>query len=154
MNKFLRFRRLSGSQKINLLSAITLLPMTGAALRIFGFQRWKSALAIMMPRERLNRPVTSDELEYAGEAARMITAAAREGIFRGKCLEKSMVLWFLLCRKRIPAELRIGVRQAAKGLEAHAWVEVQGTVVNDTEDAVHSYAPFSENIASLETGPR
>jgi hypothetical protein len=154
MNKFRRFRKLSGSQKINLLSAITLLPMTGAALRILGFQRWKSFLAIIIPREIPLQPVTPEALQDAGETARMVAAAAREGVFRGKCLEKSTVLWFLLCRKRIPAELRIGVRRAANGLEAHAWVEVQGTIVSDTEDAIQSYVPFSENIARLGAGPQ
>ncbi|HEY4839568.1 MAG TPA: lasso peptide biosynthesis B2 protein [Candidatus Acidoferrales bacterium] len=149
MNKFQRFRKLSGSQKNNLLWAMVLLPITSAALRLLGFQRWKSMLAIAIPREIPSTPVVPEALQDARDAAKMVSAAAREGIFRAKCLEKSTVLWFLLHRKRLPAELRIGVRQAAKGFEAHAWVEVQGTIVNDTEDARQGYVPFSGNIASL-----
>jgi hypothetical protein len=149
VNKFQRFRKLPAAQKNNLLWAATLLPTTGAALRLLGFHRWKSLLAIAIPRKTPAGKVTSEVLMEAGETARMVAAAAREGLFRARCLEKSMVLWFLLARKRVPAELRIGVRQSATGLEAHAWVEVQGTIVNDTEDIRHTYMAFSENVASL-----
>ena len=106
-------------------------------------------MMIAIPREIPLRQVTPEVLEDADEVARMVAAAAREGIFHGRCLEKSLVLWFLLSRKRVPAELRIGVRRSDKGFEAHAWVEVQGTVVNDAEDLVHNYVPFHEDIGSL-----
>lgn len=79
----------------------------------------------------------------------MVAAAAKEGIVRGKCLEQSIVLWWLLLRKRLPAELRIGVRQSDAGLEAHAWVEVQGNIVNDSEDVLTEYVPFREDIGAL-----
>jgi Transglutaminase-like superfamily len=149
VNKFRRFRNLSATQKNNLLCAMVLLPITGAALRVIGFQRWKSIVAIAIPREIPLRAVTPELLVEASEVARMVAAAAREGIFQGRCLEKSLVLWLLLSRKRIPAELRIGVRQSEKGFEAHAWVEVQGTIVNDAEDLVHNYVPFRGDVAGL-----
>ena len=133
---------------------MALVPMTGAALRLLGFQRWKSLLAKMIPRKIPRRTINAELLAEAGEAARMVAAAAREGIFHGRCLEKSMVLWFLLSRKRVSAELRIGVRQSAQGFEAHAWVEVQGKVVNDAEDIVQEYVPFSGDLASLGAGQK
>lgn len=153
MNKFRRFRNLSASQKNNLLRAIVLLPITGAAFRTIGFQRWKSTVAIAIPREIPPTAVTPEVLAEAREIARMVAAAAREGIFQGRCLEKSLVLWFLLSRKRIPAELRIGVRKSDKGFEAHAWVEVQGIIVNDAEDLVQNYVPFRGDVTSLGVEP-
>jgi hypothetical protein len=128
---------------------MVLLPMTRAAFRIVGVRRWNSLLAKAIPRGIPLRTVTPELLVETKDVARMVTAASREGYFHGKCLEKSVVLWFLLSRKRVPAELRIGVRQSANGFEAHAWVEVQGTIVNDTEDVLHNYVPFREDIASL-----
>jgi len=128
---------------------MVLLPITGAAFRVIGFQRWKSIVAIAIPREIPLRVVTPDVLAESREVARIVAVAARDGIFHGKCLEKSLVLWFLLLRKRIPAELRIGVRQSEKGFEAHSWVEVQGTIVNDAEDLVQNYVPFHGDIAGL-----
>jgi hypothetical protein len=83
----------------------------------------------------------------------MVAAAAKEGIVHGKCLEQSIVLWWLLLRRRVPAELRIGVRQSGTGLEAHAWVEVQGNIVNDNEDVLNEYVPFREDIGALGVKP-
>jgi Transglutaminase-like superfamily len=128
---------------------MVLLPATGAGLRLVGFLRWNSLLSKAVPRGTPLRPVSPELVAESSEVARMVAAASRNGVFHGKCLERSIVLWFLLLRKRVPAELRIGVRHTANGLEAHAWVEVQGTVVNDTEDVVHDYVPFSKDIASL-----
>jgi hypothetical protein len=94
-------------------------------------------------------PVTVESLQSARRAARMVAAAAKEGIAHGKCLEQSTVLWWLLLRKQTPAELRIGARQSAKGFEAHAWVEVQGNIVNDEENVRHDYVPFSNDISNF-----
>jgi hypothetical protein len=149
VNKWQRFRKLPTSQKNTLLWAFVLVPITRMALPLLGFQRWRSILAKAAPRRARLQPVTAESLVEARTAARMVAAASREGLIHGQCLEKSVVLWFLLSRRRVPAELRIGVRQATKGFEAHAWVEVQGTIVNDSDDVLQNYVSFKEDIASL-----
>jgi len=78
----------------------------------------------------------------------MVAAASREGIFHGKCLEQSTVLWWFLLRRGFPAELQIGGRQGSAGFEAHAWVEIAGTVINDHETVGEDFAPFRGNAAS------
>jgi hypothetical protein len=45
------------------------------------------------------------------------------------CLERSVVATWLLRLHGVPAELIIGVRYVP--VQSHAWVEVQGQVVND-----------------------
>jgi hypothetical protein len=130
-----------------LLRALFLLPVTGAALHTFGFRLWKTFLTKFTPKNS-DVPVTPESLQSARRTARMVAAASQEGIFHGKCLERSIVLWwFLLCRG-FPAELRIGARQSEKGFEAHAWVEVQGNIVNDTEAVRNQYSPFGNNVAN------
>ena len=41
------------------------------------------------------------------------------------------MLWWLLRRRGIAAELRIGARKEFERFEAHAWVEVDSAVLND-----------------------
>ena len=53
----------------------------------------------------------------------MEDAAARNLFFHTNCLEQSLVLWWLLRRRGIAADLRIGARKDSDRFEAHAWVE-------------------------------
>jgi hypothetical protein len=48
---------------------------------------------------------------------------------RAACLQRSAVATWLLRRHGVPAELVIGYRPLP--FESHAWVEVDGQVVND-----------------------
>jgi len=84
----------------------------------------------------------------------MVAAASEEGIVHGKCLERSIVLWWFLQRLRLPAELQLGGRRAGEGFEAHAWVEIAGTVINDHESVGEDFAPFGGNAASVGIDPR
>jgi hypothetical protein len=148
VNKWRRFRRLPAPERAILLRALILLPLTGAALHTVGFRRWKSFLARFAPEKNSTEPVTAESLKYARRFTRMVAAASEEGIFHGKCLERSMVLWWFLLRRGFPAELQIGGRRAGAGFEAHAWVEIQGIVINDHEAVGQDFAPFRGNAAS------
>jgi hypothetical protein len=147
VNKWRRFRRLSVLERRILLRALFLLPLTGAALHTVGFRRWKLFLARFTPKNS-DAPVTPESLQAARRIARMLAAASQEGIFHGKCLEQSTVLWWFLLRRGFPAELQIGGRRGSAGFEAHAWVEIAGTVINDHEAVGQNYAPFRGNAAS------
>lgn len=57
-----------------------------------------------------------------------------------------MTLWWLLRRRGIPVQLRIGARKTGTQFEAHAWVEMDGRVVNDSEDVRIRYSPFEGAI--------
>ncbi len=147
MNKWRRFRRLSVLERRILLRALFLLPLTGAAIHTVGFRFWKRFLTKFTPKNS-DAPVTAESLQSARRIARMVVAASREGIFHGKCLEQSIVLWWFLVRRGFPAELQIGGRHGSTGFEAHAWVEIAGTVINDHEAVGQDFAPFRRNAAS------
>ena len=57
---------------------------------------------------------------------------------RAACLQRSVVATWLLRRHGIDAELVIGYR--AIPFESHAWVEVDGRVVNDRPQYKHVFA--------------
>jgi hypothetical protein len=48
----------------------------------------------------------------------------------------------LLGRHGIETDLRIGVRRALGQFEAHAWVELDGIALNDSNDVGQRYSPF------------
>lgn len=163
MRRWRRFRRLAAPEKKALLQALILVPVTGVALRLAGLRRWKAVLARLAPRipsTGVINPETPDPeivdpeiVESARRAARMVDAAAREGVYHGKCLEKSLVLWWLLLRRRLPAEIHIGVRKGDAGFEAHAWVELFKMAINDGEGLRQDYVPFDRDVAALGIEP-
>lgn len=140
-----RFLALSPADRKVLLGAFFLLPLTAAGLRVIGYRRLRGFFESLLPGPpsvALDR--VGDPCDAARRAAQMVDAAAREGLRSGTCLERSLVLWWLLRRRGIPAELRIGARKNASIFEAHAWVELDGAVVNDSGEVHRHYAPFDE----------
>ena len=83
------------------------------------------------------------DLAESQSASRMLDAASRRGIVRGNCLSRSIALCWLLRRRGIPAQLKIGARKIGNQLEAHAWIEVAGHAINDSDDVQTRYAPFA-----------
>ncbi|PYU32074.1 MAG: lasso peptide biosynthesis B2 protein [Acidobacteria bacterium] len=149
VDKLQRFWRLSATERRLLLRAMVLLPLTGVALRLVGFRCWQAALARLAPAgARLSDDPCQDSLERACVTARMVQAAERHGLGRPNCLRQSMVLWCLLCRQGVAAELRVGGRKQDGRFEAHAWVEHRGVALNDREELRQHYAPFQGSLAA------
>ncbi|HVB97763.1 MAG TPA: lasso peptide biosynthesis B2 protein [Candidatus Dormibacteraeota bacterium] len=128
-----------------LLRALALLLLVRAGLRMFGWRRVQAALAAG---RRSSRPYGDREraaMARARRTARLVAVAAR--LAGGTCLARSLVLAHILDRLGIPAELRIGVRNADQKLEAHAWVEMDGVILNDGQDMTDRFAAFDRNFA-------
>jgi hypothetical protein len=146
------FWRLNGYARGLVLEAAAALAATWLGLRLAGFQRWKVVFAWFAPGTTTSGGAASGALvDSAREIARLEQAAARHLFFRANCLEQSLTLWWLLRRRGIVAELRIGARKEAGRFEAHAWVEFDGAVLNDVGDEHLHFVPFDGPIASPET---
>lgn len=63
-----------------------------------------------------------------------------------------MVLWFILRRRGVAAEMRFGARKAAARLEAHAWVECMNVALNEEQGEHLHFLPF-EGAAMMESLP-
>jgi len=92
-------------------------------------------------------------LETARRAARMVSIAAAHTFFQSSCLDRSVLLWALLRRRGIDSDLFLGVRRDPGNFEAHAWVEINGAVLNDTDDVRERFAPFSVPITAAGQPP-
>lgn len=146
------FWRLSGYARGLVLEAAAALLATWLGLRLAGFRRWKAVLAWLAP-DMPDVGGASDPalVESARKIARLQQAAARHLFFRANCLEQSLALWWLLRRRGIAAELRVGARKDAGRFEAHAWVELDGAILNDTGEEHLHFVPFDGPLAAPET---
>ena len=78
--------------------------------------------------------------------------ALKQGGYHGTCLTRSLALVWLLRGQGLAGELRIGVRREAGEFLAHAWVEHDGTPLNDAPGIAYAFAVFDH--LSLPTGAR
>ncbi len=110
--------------------------------RSMGFQKVRSRLE-KEPSQAGQVPRSSDSaLEKARQAARMVSIAAAHTLCQTSCLDRSLVLCVLLRRMGIDADLHLGVKKDGGVFSAHAWVELDGEVINDTADVRERFAPF------------
>lgn len=149
MNTWARFCDLSARERRDFFLGLLFLPAVVIWLRVSTFQRIQQASEKWYRDAALtNQRDSTSIFTESQSASRMLDAASRRGIVRGNCLSCSIALCWLLRRRGIPAQLRIGARKIGNQLEAHAWVEVAGRAVNDSDDVQTRFAPFAGPITS------
>jgi hypothetical protein len=146
-----RFWNLSGHSRGVVIEAAVGLTATWIGLRVMGYGRWKRVLDGLVP-ETMKRASAGDSatLGSAQAIARFEQSAARHLLLRTNCLEQSLVLCWLLQRRGIPATLRIGARKHEGRFEAHAWVELNGTVLEQDQGQHLHFAAFDRPILPME----
>ena len=121
MTPWTRIRALSAADWRVLTAAAGLLTLARAGLPHL---RFEAAGAL--------RDASPAELERARAMARLVLAASRRLPFATTCLHRSVVLWWLLRRRGIPAAIRLGARTESGPFEAHAWVACGGIAVGES----------------------
>jgi hypothetical protein len=117
------------------------LPAMALALRAVSLRRLLQLLAWGAP-----EPSPKPQPERAERAAQLVDIAARRGVYAGNCLSQSLTLWWLLRRRGISCDLRLGVRREGDTLLAHAWVEHAGEPLNETAGVRQRYAAFDASL--------
>lgn len=117
--------------------ALALLPLFWLGLRLLGLKRWRRLTLGNGP----PRPGTANNAQTIGE---LVNAVAKHSALPATCLSRSLFLEWLLRRRGVAAQLRIGVQRTLHGIAAHAWVECAGRPVNDRPDIADTFAPFAE----------
>lgn len=135
--KLAKFRALSWPERKVLFAATLLLPMFWIGLRVFGLPRFQARLKRS---SAVTQTARSDE--DLCRIGALVNIAGNHVIFPSTCLTRSLLLDWLLYRRGVNSELRIGVRLVQGRLEAHAWVEFAGKPVNDTQDVAERFAAF------------
>jgi len=147
-----KVQQLSRPERWVLLQACLALPLVALGVRGFGLRPVHAILIKLSP---LPPKLNEDSQEFlTGRAlavARLVQIAGQHGLGRPRCLVQSLTLWWFLRRRQINADLRIGVSPQGDRLEAHAWVEFHGLVLNDGDDVRQRFAPFHGNILGQKT---
>ena len=140
-----RFSALPRAAKLDFVRAALLLPLMRASLRLRGFRATQKTLQLHIRRgvTALPEAAAADETNLV---CRMVLAAGRYSLLQGTCLERSLALWWLLARKGIATQLRIGARKSGEKFEAHAWVERNGVAIGEPDGTHLHYAPFEKEF--------
>ena len=138
MGNWSRLRKLTPGDWRMLITASLLLPVIDMGLRIWGFRRVYVGLANLSPIQAESAHSLADA--DIVRLVRMVNVAANRGIVRVTCLRRSLAIWWLLRRRGVASEIRIGVRREQDLFMAHAWVERDGLVLNDRADIAQSFA--------------
>lgn len=172
MTKLARWKSMSGDERRLWLTAWLALPMLALLLRCVGLRRTQRLLVRVLPVHRRDAknveeaqrlfekplrnlcgtlPLCGEEvLTVAETVVRLVSSASRHGLIATNCLPQSLLVWWMLRREGIEAELRIGVRKERQSIEAHAWVELSGQVLNDQADVEQRFQPFATVISPSE----
>ena len=149
MRDLARLRALTGAERRLLLASLVAMPLVAGGLSIFGFRRLHAAMA-RWPRPRSSRFRTEQAASARAESAAMVvTVTAGRGPVRATCLQRSLLLWWLLERDGIKTILRVGVNRESGSLHAHAWVEYMGRPLNDADDIALRFRPFQRDFGAF-----
>ncbi len=123
---------------VETLAIISTLPLV---LRVVRVQRLTGALGRTFDGRR-----TADsrvDEPRARQIARIVAMASRHTPTGNTCLHRSLALWWVLGRRGLDSQLKMGARQSDGRLDAHAWVEHSGVVINDDPEVTRGYTPLS-----------
>jgi hypothetical protein len=139
VRKYNTLSYLSAAERGLLVRALYLLPIVTIMLDLKGLRFTQDWLM----RKTAPHQASGDLVEtQIWETVRMVRIATRYHQHWANCLKQSLVLWILLRDRGIISEVRIGIERESTKFSAHAWVEYQGIVLNDTEDVHQRYQAF------------
>ena len=128
--KWLKFIRLSSSERLLFLKIATLLLATRFGLLWLPYKTILHQFEVLSrtPGDRDQSP--EDSQQCIDSVIYMTNAAGRRVLGSRPCLPKALIVECLLQRRGINAVLQIGVTKTSDDqLLAHAWVEHQGEII-------------------------
>jgi hypothetical protein len=128
-----------------LVQAAAVQPAIRLVLRLAGFKRHGRLQRLAGAPSRCVIEGKSPSPRRAGQ---LLRSAALHGWLDRNCLVHSLTLRWLLERRGVCAEVRIGVRREGNRLEAHAWVEHAGMAVGDEERISRRFEPLAKLTAA------
>lgn len=138
-----RLRTLPPPERHILFVAAAWLPCISVGLRVLGLRRLQACLGHGVSAPKAHA-LTHAQILRTGE---LVNIASRYTVFPPTCLIRSLLLEWMLRRRGVDAEMRIGVCLAGRALDAHAWVEHAGVPINDRPDVADDFLPFREPIS-------
>ena len=120
--------------------AILIVSALPLVLRVVRVQKLTRALGRSLDHRRASGARVDER--RAREIARIVAMGSRHTPADTSCLHRSLALWWLLGRRQLDSRLKMGARHTGGKLDAHAWVEHAGIVINDDPDVARQYTPL------------
>jgi hypothetical protein len=123
--------RLPGEERLQFLMMLAGLPLVSMLLRVAGYvrcRRWIESLT-----SRAEHAAGDAELRKAERLAQLAAIAGRRGLHSASCLRQSLLVYGWLRLRRLGPRLQLGARKGPDGFDAHAWVELEGTPLAQSE---------------------
>jgi hypothetical protein len=111
----------------------------------FGVRVWLGLCGFNKTRQHLSTPLCPNKTIDPVHLCDLIKIAAHYSPVRPNCLCRSLVGWKLLAENGIQADLVFGIRKDQQKLEAHAWLEMNGQVLNDSPNIIRNYERLLTN---------
>ena len=134
LTKFRRLADLSPGELL-LISQLTVLALAvGVGLRLAALPDLTGFLVRAARHPWLGRLPWRHERHDPARLAVLADLAARLTRGRGRCLTRSLLLYWLLAARGAPVELRVGITKHAALLQGHAWIETAAGVIGDSAE--------------------
>ena len=88
--------------------------------------------------------------EFSNQLRQLIVWASYLHIVSMPCLPKSLTLHWMLRRRGIESQIKIGVNKKPQEIFAHAWVEVDGEAVGESEQVIAGFNQLESKEKSTE----
>ena len=148
-----KVRELSWKERRLLVQSALLLPVVHLALFVLGYARLHRVMERLTPSKPGDRTLSESEtLKRAGEITRLVSIAAGHGLYRATCLRKSLLVWWFLRKDGIQSNICFGVRMIDSTLEAHAWVEWNGMILNDSTTVREQFQTLRDALPATRLG--
>jgi len=142
-----RIRALDAGQWRVVATSVVLLAPIQLMLKSRGLKWTAAQLAA-----RSDRPLGKNDHAKAVSMAEAVSLVAGRKVVGALCLGRSLLLWYLLRRRGMDAELVVGAKAPVDDTwMAHAWVELDSQPVNDVADVRDVYGSFDLDLPRLRT---
>lgn len=119
-----------GSERAASVVVTLFIPIVSSSLVLLGFRR---TVGWVRNSADLRRNTTPSESNVVNDCVIAVKRARYYTPWSGRCLARSLALWWALKRRGVDASLHLGVRRTAGTFEAHAWVAYEGRVLADSD---------------------
>lgn len=145
-----KWRALPARERRELLWLAVLQPAISLALRMRGYrgtQQWLEQRS----RATGTRCATPQDLARAQRTAELAAIAGRRGPVVTTCLRQALAVHWLLRRRGLQPELRLGVDRIGNAPDMHAWVELDGVPLAQPQLRHRAFQPPATSASTAST---
>ena len=142
-----RWRALDARERWRLIGCVIGLWCVHASLAVFGYGRTRRMIE-RVSRRTPARAATSAEIADAQALARLAASAGANTLGEATCLRRALLLHGWLRRRGLRPALLLGLptnapAPAAGDFSAHAWVELEGVPLLESDAGYRAFVPAS-----------